>query len=197
MITKFCLTKSQKYLKTISVLDLSKNLVEQICEDTMIFLQNGKLTNINLAHNKLTTLSNTISKITSLQSIKLSRNHFKCSCEMTWMIQWLPQQTPKGERIVKDYKDVVCHSGMLTGKQIVQITPEKMGCYPQKLNTGEKVTIGVLGTLIVGIVIAIIAISRRWNEVKWLLYLHFNILDKSDRNEDLNGKNYDAFISYR
>ena len=70
-----------------------------------------------------------------------------------------------------------------------------MGCYPHKLSTAEKATIGIFGALIVGIVIAIVAISRRWNEVKWLLYLHFNILDKSDNNEDLTDKKYDAFVS--
>ena len=71
-----------------------------------------------------------------------------------------------------------------------------MGCYPHKLSIGEKITIGIFGALIVGIIIVVIAISRRWNEVKWFLYLHFNILDKQD-NEDLTDKKYDAFVSYR
>ena len=86
---------------------------------------------------------------------------------------------------------------MLVGKQIYQLTLEELGCYPHKLSTGEKVSIGIFGTLIIGITIAIIAVSRRWNEVKFLLYLHFDILDKNDRDEDLTDKLYDVFLSYR
>ena len=92
---------------------------------------------------------------------------------------------------------LTCHNEQMKGKFIYQLTPEEMGCYPRSLTLGEKLTIGILGSLIILIVIAIITISRRWKEVKWFLYLHFDILDKSDRNEELSGKKYDAFISYR
>ena len=113
------------------------------------------------------------------------------------MIGWFALRNSDGTRKVKDYDKIVCDSGKQNGKPIFRLTTQEMGCYPHTLSSGEKVTIGILGTLIVGIVIVIIAIGRRWNEVKWFLYLHFNILDKSDRNENLDGKKYDAFISYR
>ena len=113
------------------------------------------------------------------------------------MIEWFAMRNKDGIRKVKDYDEIICRSGIAIGKPIFRLTNQKMGCYPHVLSTGEKITIGILGTLIVGIVIAIMAINRRWNEVKWLLYLHFNILDKSDRNENLDSKKYDAFISYR
>ena len=186
----------QPYLRTIAELDLSQNVINKICDETVDYIKTGSITDLNLANNSITTLPSKISNISSLQSVKVSGNNFICDCEMTWMIEWLSKRTTNGERIVKDYQNVVCHSGMLVGKQIFQITPEIMGCYPHKLSLGEKITIGIFGTLIVGIVIAIIAISRRWNEVKWFLYLHFNILDKCD-NEDLTDKKYDAFVSYR
>ena len=186
----------QPYLRTIAELNLSQNAIHKICEETVIFMKTGVITELSLAHNNITTLTSKLLNISSLQSVMLSGNKFICDCEMTWMIQWLSQRSRNGERIVKDYQDVICHSGKLVGKQIYKLTSDEMGCYPHKLSTGEKVTIGILGTLIVGIVVAIIAISRRWNEVKWFLYLHFNILDKSD-NEDLTDKKYDAFVSYR
>ena len=72
-----------------------------------------------------------------------------------------------------------------------------MGCYPHKLSIGEKITIGIFGALILGTTITIIAVSRRWNEVKFFLYLHFDILDKNERDEDLTDKFYDVFVSYR
>ena len=152
---------------------------------------------LNLANNSITSLPSKLSNISSLQSVMLSGNNYICDCKMTWMIQWLSRRTADGERIVKDYQDVVCHSGKLVGKQIYKLTSDEMGCYPHRLSVGEKITIGIFGTLIVGIVITIIAKSRRWNEVKWFLYLHFNILDKSDNNKDLTEKKYDAFLSYR
>ena len=112
------------------------------------------------------------------------------------MIQWISKRNLNNNSLIKDKKNVVSRSDTSLDQKISQMTPEKMGCYPHKLSVGEKVTIGIFGALIVGIVVAIIAISRRWNEVKWLLYLHFNILDKSDNNEDLTDKKYDAFLSY-
>ena len=187
----------QPYLHTLAEMDLSKNVINKICEETVDYMQTGSMVELNIANNCITTLPKKLSNLSSLKRVMLSGNNFNCDCEMTWMIQWLSTRTSNGERIVKNYQKVVCHSGKLVGKQILEITPEKKGCYPHKLSVGEKVTIGLFGTLIVGIVIAIIAISRRWNEVKWLLYLHFNILDKSDNNEDFNNKKYYAFLSYR
>ena len=189
----------QPYLQTMVKLDLSQNVINKICEETVDYIKTGSVTELNLADNSITSLPSKLSNISSLQSVKLSGNNFICDCEMTWMIQWLSKRNLNGKRIVKDYRSVVCHSGrsMLVGKQIYQLTLEELGCYPHKLSTGEKVTIGIFGTLVIGITIAIIAISRRWNEVKFLLYLHFDILDKNDRDEDLTDKFYDVFVSYR
>ena len=187
----------QVYLRTVLFLDLSNNLINKVCEDTVIYIKTGSMLELNLANNRIITLPSKLSNISSLQSVKLSGNNYICDCKMTWMIQWLLKRNLNNNSLIEDRKNVVCRSGMLLDQEIFQMTPEKMGCYPHKLSVGEKVTIGIFGALIVGIVVAIIAISRRWNEVKWLLYLHFNILDKSDNSEDLNDKKYDAFLSYR
>ena len=179
------------YMKTIYELDLSSNKMNLICEDTLAFLENSTLRSLNLANNNISMLPSKISNIKTLQSVKLSGNNFACNCDMTWMIDWFTK------RIVEDYDKVKCKNGKMIGRHIYNLTREEMGCYPHKLSLGEKLTIGILGTLIIIIVIFIIAVGRRWNEVKWLLYLHFNILDKSDRNEDLTGKKYDAFLCYK
>ena len=113
------------------------------------------------------------------------------------MIDWFKERNVTGQRIVEDYDQIFCANGMQKGTKIYQLKAEEMGCFKSGLDTGGKLTIGIFGTLIVLIVIFIMAVGRRWNEVKWLLFLHFNIRDKSDRNENLDGKKYDAFISYR
>ena len=194
-LTSFC--SEINYTKTISELNLSNNKINRICENTLEFLKTGKLNSLNIANNSLRSISPSIRNISSLNIIKISGNSFVCDCDMTWMIHWLIQRTKFGSYIVDDYDQVTCHNGQMDGKLIYQLTPEEMGCYPHSLTLGEKLTIGILGSLIILIVIAIITISRRWNEVKWFLYLHFDILDKSDRNENLNVKKYDAFLSHR
>ena len=195
MIPELC--GREYYFRTVFSMDLSDNLITKMCDDTVSFMKTGSIIELNIANNDITWIPSELSNISTLQSVMLSGNSYICNCKMTWMIQWLSKRTTSGERIVKDYKNVFCDSGMLVGKQIYKLSLEEMGCYPHKLSLGEKITIGIFGALIVGIVIAIIAISRRWNEVKWLLYLYFNILDKSNDNEDLPGKKYDAFVSYR
>ena len=187
----------QSYFRTITYLDFSQNVISKICEDTITYMKTGSIVELNLANNSITRLPSKISNISSLESVTLSGNEFICDCEMTWMIQWFLKLNSNSERLVKDYQDVVCHNSVMAGKQIYKLTLEEIGCYPHKLSTGEKITIGIFGTLIIGITIAIFAISRRWNEVKFFLYLHFDILDKNDGDEDLTDKFYDIFVSYR
>ena len=188
----------QPYLRTIVKLDLSQNVINKVCDETIIFMEKGSLIELNLINNSITSLpSKHFMNISSLQSIMLSGNKFICDCEMIWMIQLLSKRNSNKERMVKDYQDVVCYSGKFVGKQIYKLTSDEMGCYPHKLSIAEKITIGIFGTLIIGITIAIIAISRRWNEVKFFLFLHFDILDKNDGDEDLTDKSYDVFVSYR
>ena len=194
-ISKLC--GKQTYFETILQLNISQNEINEVCEETVIYMKTASITELNLANNSITSLPSELSNISSLQSVRLSGNKYICDCEMIWMIQWLSRQTANGERIVKDYQNVVCHSGKLVGKQIYKLTSNEMGCYPHKLSLGEKITIGIFGTLIIGITIAILAISRRWNEVKFFLFLHFDILDKNDGDEDLTDKSYDVFVSYR
>ena len=191
------LCREEKYLRNVRSLDLSYNKISLICEHTLVYLQKAKIEILHLDHNNFSALSSNIMNIKSLQSITLSANRFICNCYMTWMIDWFSSRTSSGKRVVQDYDQVVCSNGKMFGKLIHKLTLEEMGCYPHVLSLGQKLTIGILGSLIIAIVIAIIAISRRWNEVKRFLFLHFDILDKSDRNEYLDGKTYDAFLSYR
>ena len=187
------LCSNELYVIRIRELDLSFNNISLVCDGFLQNLRKGRMETLNLAHNNITSLPSTIMTIQSLQSISLAGNKFACNCDMTWMIDWFKTRTSGGQRIVKDYDRIVC-DGKRT--EIYKLKPEIMGCYPHNLSFTEKLTIGIFGTLIIAIVIIIVAISRRWNEVKWLMYLHFDILDKNDKKENLLDKKYDVFLSY-
>ena len=81
----------KEYMKVISELDLSNNLISYICEETLRYLENISLISLKLTNNQLTKLSPVIMSIKPLQIIKLSGNKFTCDCDMTWMIDWFAQ----------------------------------------------------------------------------------------------------------
>ena len=194
-ITKLC--SKEPYVTGIRELDLSFNNISLVCDGFLQNLRKGRMETLNLFHNNITSLPSTITTIKTLHSISLAGNKFACNCDMTWMIDWFKARTSTGQRIVKDYDRIVCDGGPMKRKEIYRLRPEDMGCYPHNLSFGEKLTIGIFSALIIATVIAIVAISRRWNEVKWFLYLHFDILDKDDKDENLLGKKYDVFLSYK
>lgn len=194
-ITKLC--SKELYVTRIRGLDLSFNNISLVCDGFLQKLRKGRMETLNLVHNNITSLPSTITTIKTLHIVSLAGNKFACNCDMTWMIDWFKARTSGGERIVKDYDHILCDDGPMKRKEIYRLRPQDMGCYPHNLSFGEKLTIGIFGTLIIAIVIGIVAISRRWNEVKWFLYLHFDILDKGDKEENLMDKKYDVFLSYR
>ena len=82
------------------------------------------------------------------------------------MIKWITKMTPSGKEIVKDYGSFFCQSGLMIGKQMYKLNLEEMGCYPHQLSMEEELTIGIFHIMIIMIIIAVIVISRRWNEIK-------------------------------
>ena len=175
---------SQSYLKSISGLNLSNNSISTISSETVEMLRNGKIKEIDLSANRIRVLPEEFKDIPTLTSIRLSGNPFICDCSMIWMINWT---------IVEDYYKLTCND--VHHKFIHTLNPGEMGCFP--LTLGQKILIEVSAGATVAIVIAIIAISRRWNEVKWFMYLHFDILSTNDGDENLEIKKSDALLSYR
>ena len=102
---------------------------------------------------------------------------------------------PDGTRIVRDYEKVKC---LKTNKLIYKLTAVEMSCFPKELTSWQIAILGIGGGIIILVVLAIIVVAKRWNEVKWFLFYHFDIRDK--RDDDVNilvGKKWDAMISYR
>ena len=95
--------------------------------------------------------------------------------------------------MIRDYKEVKCRDGHL----LYQLDAVKMGCFPKELTVWMKNLTGLSAFVILGVAVAIIFISRRWKEVKWFMYLHFDVLDINDEDEDLEIVEADALLSYR
>ncbi len=55
----------------------------------------------------------------------------------------------------------------------------------------------VTGILVVGLIIIIVVINRKWNAIKFRLFMKFNILIDRDDPENVDELEFDAFIAYR
>ena len=106
---------------------------------------------------------------------------------------WMENFVISDVQVVRDYKQIRCDEGML----LKDLDPVEMGCYPKELTLWQKIFIGSSVCITIIFVIAIIAISRRWDEVKLFMYLHFDILYKNDGKENLDGIESDTFVSHR
>ena len=83
---------------------------------------------LNLARNNLKTFPKTFS-VTNLTQVHLAGNPIDCNCEMLWLANWLNATDPhSGNRIVKDYYQVVCIGGEWNGIQVYKLSAEQMGC---------------------------------------------------------------------
>ncbi len=64
--------------------------------------------------------------------------------------------------------------------------------------TSFPVWIGiVIGIVVVTLVLVIIVINRKWNAIKYLLFIRFNVLINDDVPENVDELEFDAFIIYR
>ena len=188
------LNGNQEYIKTIFGIILSNNTISDIKDELLERLENGKIEVLDLRNNFLKTLPHKITMLSTLKDIWLSNNPFLCNCDMLWMKDWMETFNKSGKMVVRDYYALQCENGL---GPIHDLDPVKMGCSTGELTLWEKILIGLSIFIIIAIVIAIIAISRRWEEVKWFMYLHINILDKSDEKENLRCMENDALLSYR
>ena len=88
------------------------------------FIQTNSLIYFNISNNHLKSLPENIKNLTSLKTLKISGNKFKCSCKSFWMKEWLLNET----RVVEDFENIKCQ--MNSGKwiSVVHMDKTEMGC---------------------------------------------------------------------
>ncbi len=186
------------YDENVTTLILAFNNIEEICP--LFFINNRPQSfqyELDLSANKLSVVPPELLKINNFK-IWLGNNPFLCNCDMLWMISWLANATlPSGEHIVADYKNVTCSNGIYKGNQIFKLNRVDMGCYPHRMPSWEIALLAIVGILLVTFCVIMFLVFKRWNEVKFWMYKHFDILDKRDKDEDLEGIKFDALLSYR
>ena len=181
------LNGTQPYLRNILGLTLKNGRIISVSENILYTLQRGRIQTLDLTNNKIQILPQAIRLFDSLTDVGLSRNPLVCDCDTFWMKDWLITFNQSRRDLLR----VKCNNGT----PVLQL--DGLECVRKELPTWLKSLIGALVGLTILTVIAIIAISRRWNEVKWFVFLHFDILNKNDGKENLQNKENDVLISYK
>ncbi len=80
----------------------------------------------------------------------------------------------------------------VSGTPISQLDRTKMGCVT------FPVWIGIVtGTVILFLLISIVVINRKWEAIKFFLFMRFNYLVNDDVPEDVDNLEFDSFVIYR
>ena len=195
----------RSYLLEVQFLHLGDNALSYINYSFLFYLQSSKtLTWLNLTSNKLTGMPFKIQKVTYFERIWLSHNPFHCDCSMLWMIGWLNNFTnSRGKHVVVDYQDVRCNSGTAHGMPIYKLNAVLLGCYPKGLILWQKILIGTgSGTAGLIIVLLLILSIKRSRSLQFFIFYRLKIKSILSINNDLEDENiedkeYDAFLSYR
>ena len=72
-----------------------------------------------------------------------------------------------------------------------QLDNKVMGCFFPIWAISTIVASAVL------IVVIIVVLNRKWEAIKFFMFMHFDILPKDDVQENLDEMEFDAFITYR
>ena len=118
----------------LSKLDLHGNNLTNISAEMFDgFILTNTLLYLDLSNNEISNLPEKIRNLSSIKTLKISGNKFKCSCETFWMREWLLNET----QVVEDFENVKCQ--MKSGKWIPVVHMDKadMGCFPI---TGEPLS---------------------------------------------------------
>ena len=159
---------------------------------------------LDFARNRLTGIPSKIQELHYLEKIWLSGNPFHCDCSILWMIGWLNNFTTSiGKHIVVDYQDLRCHSGTAVGTPIYKLDKVLLGCYPKGLFILQRVIIGI-GSATAGLIIIflLLIIIKRSRTLQFFIFYKLKIksilsLKKDQEDENVECKEYDAFLSYR
>ena len=186
-LTELC--DSPSYLRNVSSLNVRYNAIRKICDSFMAVLKCSNLQDLNLRSNLIEQLPEQIVNVASLKRLWLSGNPYVCVCRTIWMIDWiLYASCGDGSHIVQDAYDVMCASAVhLHAFDFLTLC-----------NIYYHVPLKIVNSvcLLVVFVAATVVLCRKRNELKWLLYLHFGISFKRDKDTNIAEMNYDCYLSY-
>ncbi len=188
------------YIGRLYGINLSRLNLENICDMFIdqIIAEDSQVRLLDISSNALRKLSHRISEGHHLEKIWLSGNRFECTCDMLWMTAWLVNTLNSAhQNTIQDFMSIKCYLGDNERFAIHRLTSEDLGCQKAKVPTWGFGLIITAGILIVVIIVIVGTIMRRWSEVQFLAYLHFNILNQKDDDIDELQKIYfDALLSY-
>ena len=123
-----------KNLSHIQHFDLQNSSVQYITDNFFSKIQTVKKVKfLNLVNNKLKYFPKTLNG-TDFSQVYLAGNPIDCNCDMLWFAHWLNTTEPQSQnRIVKDYRQVVCAGGRWDGTQVYILSPVRMECFPKNI----------------------------------------------------------------
>ena len=123
-----------KNLSNIQHFDLENSSIRYVTDEFFSRIQTlMKAKFLNLANNYLKSFPKTLNG-TSFSKVYLAGNPINCNCDMLWFAHWLNATAPQSQnRIVRDYKRVLCVGGKWNGTQVYNLSPVRMGCFPKNI----------------------------------------------------------------
>ena len=114
----------------LSQFDLQNNNIKDVSEEVINgFIESNSILHWDLSQNDLNGLPKNIRQLSSLKTLNISGNKFKCSCQSYWMKEWLLNETD----IVSEFDSIKCQ--MKSGKwiNVVQMDKADIGCIKSRL----------------------------------------------------------------
>ena len=210
-----------QFFHDLSRLDLHNNKIKYISKEFVEYLSTHQiLENLDISNNNLTTLPRIFQNISSLKRLKLSKNPLQCNCENMWMKDWL-----NSSAIIEDSLNIICTLPSGEEIQLIDMNPEDMNCpLLDKMANLWKILglfyliclslmsyfqhiVGIKNTyliscfsaiLILVLLIPIIILCRKWEAIKFWMFIQFGFKfkDKDEKMENLKDMDYDAFVNY-
>ncbi|XP_061174815.1 protein toll-like [Saccostrea echinata] len=177
---------SRNYTSHITELSLSGNGL-QVVEVEAIENMKDQV-HLNLENNNLQSIPDNIQFKTPYEKVELSKNPFKCTCDMVWMAEWInlaPEDNPN--------RDIQCTYKKDDFYKIREVTERLLDC-AYDVAIGFTIGFAILLTLVI---VAVVWAKRCPYETKVILFRFFRYhpWDKYRVDRELVAE-YDAYVSF-
>ena len=180
------------YLQNVQRIDLNFNNISEFSDNLANHLRNNSRTSfLSLVGNQIKNLPEAVKQLSNITELRIGGNPYDCHCGMMWMQDWLYKLSQK-ESFILDIKNVTCGPGPFSAHAIYELDEDVLGCAIEWYWT---VTLACVAVSV--FVTAALVLHRNWEKLKFLLFVHFDILTTDDGVENLDDMLYDGFVSYR